>query len=387
MNRRSLSAVLGLLFVLAAAGASMAYEVRKDDRWTPDGFIYAREMLVARGLSEAAARDEARRFYRQTPAAADPAQRGLYGSGAPPWFEAQAGLFRARVLYPRLAAAAYPAWGMRALKNVSACGIVLAAGALYVLLLLVAPPWLAACGALAAAATPLARDVGTLALTDATAFGLWAVTLTALAYYARRPSFGALAVTALSAVLLELVRPAGWLPLGAAAGYGVAAYRLRGPERRAAATMVLALFAAALAGAAFNAALHGPSLSEHLRWEYDWQRIVVPLPGESFGAWYSSTVARGAGVELASIVERGLPVFALASATAGFALRRKDPAVAPLLGVTCVAPLAILLNPADFQRALELPLVPVVAFGIVACVAVAFETAVAPGEAVRFGER
>ncbi len=176
---------------------------------------------------------------------------------------------------------------MRALKNVSACGLVLAAVAIYVLLL-----------------------------------------LTAIVYHARKPSLGALAVAIISAVFLEMVRPAGWLPLGAAAGYGFAAYRFGAPERRrAASTMLLAQCAVVLAALAFNAAMHGPSPAEHLRWEY--------------------------------------------------------PAAAPLLGVACAAPLAFLFNPADFRRALELPLIPVVAFGVVACVAAAGPRPSAEGAALK----
>jgi hypothetical protein len=224
--------------------------------------------------------------------------------------------------------------------------------------------------------TPLARDVGTLALTDATALGLWTVVLTAIVYHARKPSLGALAVAIISAVLLEMVRPAGWLPLGAAAGYGFAVYRFGALERRrAASTMLLAQCAVVLAALAFNAAMHGPSPAEHLRWEYQWRQIVAPQPGQGFGAWYLHGVVRGIGVELASVVERGLPLFALASAAVGLVLRRRDPAAAPLLGVACVAPLAFLFNPADFRRALELPLIPVVAFGVVACVAAALAAA------------
>ncbi len=63
MNGRRLSAVLGFLFVLGAGAATLAHEAKKDDRWTTDGFLYARMMLVDLGRNQPDARDEARRFY------------------------------------------------------------------------------------------------------------------------------------------------------------------------------------------------------------------------------------------------------------------------------------------------------------------------------------
>ncbi len=144
-----LSALLCFLFVLAVVGASLAYEVRKDNRWDPDGFLYSRMMLVDTGLSEADA--TARPAGSSSPPRPphDPQARDFYGSHPPAWYEAQYPLFRARPLYPKLAALVYPRLGFRALKVVAASGVLVAALALYVLLLLVAPAWLAACAAIA----------------------------------------------------------------------------------------------------------------------------------------------------------------------------------------------------------------------------------------------
>ena len=99
-----LKALLGGLVVLLVVAAMLAHDVRKDDRWDPDGFLYTRMMLVDTGLSEDDAHRAASRFFLTTPAARDPDARDFYGARPPAWYEAQYPLFRARPLYPQLAA-------------------------------------------------------------------------------------------------------------------------------------------------------------------------------------------------------------------------------------------------------------------------------------------
>ena len=368
-----LSAILGFLFVLLAVAATLAYEVRKDDRWDPDGYLYTRMMLVDTGSSEDAAHAAASRFFLSTPAARDPQARGFYTLQPPAWYESQYPLFRARPLYPELAALAYPRLGFRAMKDVAAAGMLVAALALYVLLLLVAPPWLAACGALAGVATPIARDAATMALTDGVALAWWTICLAATAFYARRPTRAALVTALAAAVLLALTRPAIWLPLGAAAGFVVAAYRAGDPGRRRSATALLAGQAAVAAGALlFTAAVHGAGFGTLVRWSYDWQTAIHgPYVGHGAAAWYAAWLVRGLLTEPATVIERGVPLFALAIAAVGILARRRDALVPVLLGAACVAPLAIVANPPDFRRALELPLTPVVLTAVAAAVAAA----------------
>ena len=115
-----LKALLGGLVVLLAVGAVLAHDVRKDDRWDPDGFLYTRMMLVDTGLSYADAHREASAFFLTTPAAHEPDAVDFYGAHPPAWYEAQYPLFRARPLYPRLAAVVYPRLGFRGMKEVAA---------------------------------------------------------------------------------------------------------------------------------------------------------------------------------------------------------------------------------------------------------------------------
>jgi hypothetical protein len=372
-----LKALLGGLLVLFAVAAVLAHDVRKDARWDPDGFLYARMMLVDTGLSADDAHREASRFFLTTPAAHDPDARDFYGASPPGWYEAQYPLFRARPLFPKLASLAYPRLGFRALKDVAAAGVVIAAVALYVLLLLVAPPWLAALGAIAAAGAPLVRDAATMPMTDGVALAWWTIALGAIAFYARRPTRTALAMSLLAAVLLALTRPAIWLPVGAAAGLAVAAYRSGDAARRRAALTMLAGQVVVAAGTlVYTAAVGGAGFFTLQRWSYDWQTAIHgPYVGHGVGAWYAAWIAHALVIEPASLLARGVPLLALGIAVVGVLARRRDAIVPVLLGVACAAPLAIVANPPDFQRALELPLTPVVLAGVAAAVAAALPAA------------
>jgi hypothetical protein len=376
MNGR-LKALAGALVVLLVVAASVTYGVRKNDKWTPDGFLYARMMLVDTGMSEADARTAASRFYLTTPAARDPHERTFYAAQAPAFFEAQYPLFRGRPLYPWLAARLYPWFGFLALKVVAAIGAVIAAAAAYRLFLLFGPWWLAACGAIAAVSPAAIGEAAVLPLTDGLALGWWTVTLAAIAAYARRPSRTALIVAIVAAALLALTRPAIWLPIGAAAGFFVAARFAGDPAwRRGALVMLLAQLAVAAAAVAYTAAIHGANLVTLTQWAYTWQTAEHGWFVErGLAGWYLLLIVRDIVSEPARLVLLGLPVLAIAAAAIGFALRKRDPSVAVLLGAACAAPLAILLNPIDIARTLELPLASVVTAGVVAALGVALRPA------------
>jgi hypothetical protein len=368
-----LKSLAGALVVLLVVATSVTYELRKNDKWTPDGFLYARMMLVDTGMTEADAHAAASRFYLTTRAARDPHERTFYAAQGPAFFEAQYPLFRGRPLYPWLAAQFYPRIGFVALKVVAALGAVLAAAAAYRLFLLFAPWWLAACGAIATVSPAAIGDAPVLALTDGLALGWWTVALAAIAVYARRPTRTALAIAIVAAALLALTRPAIWLPIGAAAGFLVAA-RLAGDpaRRRGALIMLLAQLAVAAAAVAYTAAIHGANVATLTQWAYAWQTAEHGWFVErGIAGWYLLLILRDIVYEPALLVLRGLPVLGVAAAAIGFAKRRRDPVVAVLLGAACAAPLAVVLNPIDVARALELPLVPVVMAGVVAALSAA----------------
>jgi hypothetical protein len=359
------------LAVVVAVALTLAHDVRAKPRWSPDSFLYTRMMLVDTGLSEDAAHALASRYYMATPAGVEPTAPGFYGPNPPQFYVAQYALFRARTLYPWLGSLLYSRLGFRALDWISALGVALAAGAIYALLLFVAPSWLAACGALAAVSTAQIRNVGTLATTDGPALAEWTLALVAMLAYARRPSRGWLLLAVVASALLAITRPAIWLPVGAAAGMAVAAYRAKDVGfRRAALVMLVAQLAVAAGALAYTAALHGAGLFEQLQWQYDWHRYRHGhWVGYGIVGWYLLFVLRDVVIEPIWLVAAGTPVLAIAAGAVGLWRHRGDPVVPVLVGVACVAPLAIFTNPEGFDRPFELSLTPVVMIGLCALLA------------------
>ncbi len=231
-------------------------------------------MLVDTGLSAEDAHREASGFFLTTPAAHDPDARDFYGSHPPAWYEAQYPLFRARPLFPRLAALPYPRLGFRALKDVSAAGVVLAAVALYVCCSSSrrrgwprserSPPR----GRRSCASRDDADDRRHRARVVDDRAGRDRVLRAASDANGAR-------VSLVAAVLLALTRPAIWLPLGAAAGLVVAAYRSGDPYRRGGAVAMLAGQSLVAAGTLISiATVHGAGFATLQRWSYDWQTAI-----------------------------------------------------------------------------------------------------------------
>ena len=360
----------GTLVVLAVT-MTYALQVSGSERFSPDGFIYRRMVLEDRGVSRDAALAQVRAYYNAHPAAVnDPDAPGLYTDHPPAWFTAEYPLFRARTLVPWLGAQLYPWLQFRALAWISAAGIVLACGAIYVLLLGFAPPWLAALGALAAATTPVVRDVGTIAGTDGPAYALWAICLAATVSFARRPTTTALAAAVLANVVLGTVRPAVWLAPAAAGALVLAAHFGGRARLRLRLVLLGAQIAVGLGVLAFTAAVHGAGFMEQVRWQYAWH-VARAGHWTEYGmwAWYALFVLRDVAIEALRLLREGAPLFALVVGLAGLWAMRRDPRVAALAGVVAVAPLAILANPPDYGRALEIPITPAIMAGICALLA------------------
>jgi len=143
--------------------------------------------------------------------------------------------------------------------------------------------------------------------------------------------------------------------------------------------MLVGQGAVAAGSLVYIAAVHGAGFATLQQWSYGWQTAIHgPFVGHGVVAWYLARIAHAVLIEPASLVARGVPLFALAIAAVGVLARRRDAIVPVLLGVACAAPLAIVANPPDFQRALELPLTPVVLTAVVAAVAAALPTAAEP---------
>ncbi len=360
----------GALAVLAVA-LTYAYELRHAERFSPDAYVYQRMLLEDRGVSRDAALAQVRAYYNSRPDAVnDPDAKGLYTDHPPAWYVAQYPLYRGRPLIPWLGSKLYPFLGFRALDWMAAAGVVVACGAIYLLLLEFAPAWLAALGALAASTTPLVRDVGTLGIADGVAYALWAICLLATVRYARRPTTAMLVVAVLANVVLGFTRPAIWLAPAAAGALVLAAYAGGRAPLRPRLVLFGAQIAVGLFAIAYTAAVHGAGFFELLRWQYDWH-IARGQHWTEYGVWgwYALFVLRDLVIEPLRIVREGTPLFALGAAAAGLWSLRRDPRVAALAGVAVAAPLAIFVNPPDYGRALEVPLTPVVMAGICALLA------------------
>jgi hypothetical protein len=368
------------VLVFAVIAPTYASLLKTSVNWDPDGFMYTRMMLVDRGYSEEQAYAEASRFYLAQKVARDPTVAVLYGAHPPRFFVTQYALFRARVLYPWLGALLYPKFGLEALWIISAACVSLAAVGLFAILCFGAPPWLAALGTVAAMGYPLMHELGAAAGTDAMAFLEWTVFLAAMMAYARRPRAAWFVVAVVAAALMGVTRPAIWLPVGAAAGLFVFAHRSGDTARRAAALrMLVAQAVVALGALGYTAFLHGAGFLELVRWQYAWH---VDRHGHwtQYGivGWYALFALRGFVIEPVWLAAAGTPVLAIAAGAMGLWRRRDDPAVAVLVGAAAIAPLAILANPPDFARALEIPVVPTVMFGVVALIADALRAPRAP---------
>jgi hypothetical protein len=351
--------LLALVLLVVLTSATAVYRVHHDAaQWPPDAAIYLRMTLEDRGMSRDDARDHADTFLRVT--ATDPDSRALYGADPPAYYVRQFDLFRTRPLFPASSAVLYPHFGPRALPIVAASAYVLATCVLFAILLWYAPPWLAALGAFAFATAPPVLGVAGLGLTDAPALLFWTASLGGIIAFTRRPSALALSCVVAASLLLAFTRPAIFLPVGAALG---AWFALRNDpaRRRAMMALVAATVGVALVFVAYTALVHGPGLTDQLRWEFDWQRATGDRAAAGgFASWYGHALARIAGEAVTYDVYKNGALLVLVLAALGIAAARRTPLVPLLIGAACASLIALAVNPVEYVRSVELPLVPVV---------------------------
>lgn len=357
------------------SAAIALYRYHRDAaRWVPDGAIYLRMTLQDRGLAPDAAREVSDRFMRSTSEATNPRSRGFYGPTPPDYYARQFGLFRTRPLFPRLAALLYPRLGPHALQAISTGAYVSAVALTFCLLLLVAPPWLAALGALGFATAPPVLELASYPLTDELALALWIATLGAIILAVRRPSIALFALVAIAALALTFTRPAAYLPVGAALGALVTGRRA--PAARHSALGLLAVtVAAGLVFFAYTIAVHGPGIAEQLRWEYDFARATGDAGTRGFFGWYVVALARALGEALTLDVYKNGALFTVALGGFGLVVAPRTGLVPILLGASCASLIALLVNPLEFVRTVELPLTPIVVLLATAALAVVARSA------------
>jgi hypothetical protein len=354
-------ASLLLVLVTAVALAIGAYRFQHDRAlWVPDSAIYLRMVLQDRGAAPEAARVEANAFLRTTPAGHDPEAAGYYTDAPPPFYASQFALYRGRPLYPLAAALLYPRFGPDALKVVSVAGYVASVVFMMLLLLRFVGPVLAAVGALALATSPWVLELAALPEPDDLALALWILALWGLHAYLERPALIRLAAVVAATLVLTFVRPAVFLPFGAAAGVFFGTPR-GSVTRAAAARAALAIFGAGAVFGLYTLLVHGPGVVEQLRWQYEWQSAThARFTGHGFLAWWAGAVLFNLALGVVVESYRHAALFGLVLAVLGFVAARRT-IVAPLaLGVLAATLFALLVNPTEIYRPMVLPLMPVV---------------------------
>ncbi|HEV3085792.1 MAG TPA: hypothetical protein VGX96_01110 [Candidatus Elarobacter sp.] len=360
-NRSSRPAIaLGTLLVALVAIAIGAYRFHHDRlEWTSDGAIYLRMLLHDRGLSEDEAKRRSDAFINTTPEARLPEAKGFYTDSPPQHYRDQFALFRSRPLYPLLAAPLYPRFGPDALKIVSVCAYVAATVLMYLVLLQLVPAWLAALGAIGFGTAPPVLNFAALPLTDELALALWIAAFGALLAALRGRALPWLPLAIASAAVLTFVRPAIYLPFGAALAAFLASPR-GSAQRTTAARAAIAFVAIGLAFLAFTTWVHGPGVAQQLRWEYDWERATGgPFSNRPFIMWWALTFVATLAQEVVVETYRHGALFMLVLAGIGLVAARGTIVAALAIGGAAATLVALIVNPVELQRTVTLPLTPI----------------------------
>lgn len=344
------------LLLAVLAGIFITGETASEPNWAGDGYTYSIQMLMDRGVPYERARALARDFYRDKPAMRNPHFHAYFSAPYPEYWQ----LFAPRVLYPWIASLLAPRFGMDALLVVSNLAYVVAALAVYLLLLAYARAEIAALTALGFALTPIARLFGRSALTDMLAAALWAIVLLAMCRFAgdRKPVW--LLLFTLAALAMTLARPLPYVPLVCAAALFVWAWpRKDRAQLRAAAFFGTVAFALCVVVVILEQRAGSPSFAAMLQHLRIGSRL---FPHASLAVWYVVRVGATLFATVAALFEMVLPPI-------GFALlwlRRAAPDGAILAGGLASTVLTVAVNPivSDVPRVAVLPLLPIAAAGV-----------------------
>jgi hypothetical protein len=337
------------LGLIAAVGIRL--ETIRNPRFDLDGYTYAIQAQVDKGIPYAAAREAARSVYRERL----PALASQFNGAYPRWWA----LFQPRVVYPWLAAQLWPLARFNSLFLVSNAAYAISVALLYLLFLEFAPPGTAALLAVALALSPDYRQMGRSDLTDMTAFAFWCAALLGIIRFARFGDVLSFVVCAVATILMCSTRPIPYLPLVAVMALGAfgAAHRNRALVSRAGALFLITVVAS-LPPLSIALLAHAPGFSAMLAAE----RALSPTPLDSLGHWYWHQVALTFAIATAAFATSVLGPIALAA----FLATIKQVESWMLLGVLLSFIVSILLDPfADIvHRAVLLPILPAVGCGL-----------------------
>ena len=344
--------------VVALAGIVFV-AVHWDDayQWKPDSLFYEAQLLRVQGTPK----DEALRRVFSGPLAAGrvreelkdtpPARRTV---ASPSWYRYSERFYDRRWLVPALGAAVEPIFGVDALRAVSLAGYVLAGLLVYTLLALRFRAWIAAVVALGVLALGPLRYWSLLPLTD---------------------SFGvALETAALATAVLALRRPRPWLAVFAATMLALSFTRdativvvtgliwvaLRERTRAAVTTLVTAVVVSLPAPLIF-----GAPTREIIAYTLN---QFHPPADASWSFIRSRYVAAEKGLvkdDLTYLLHHPyVGLFAVVGLVALFAIRNGDAATRMMRGGVVGAVVLLLLAPNYTALRLELPFVPLAAYGL-----------------------
>lgn len=344
--------------VVALAGIVFV-AVHWDDRyqWKPDSLFYEAQLLRVQGTPK----DEALQRVFQGPLAAErrreelkdtpPARRTI---ASPAWYRYSERFYDRRWVVPVLGAAVEPLFGVDALRAVSLLGYVLAGLLVYALLSLRFRSWIAAVVSLGVLALGPLRYWSLLPLTDSFGVALEAAALATAVLALRRPRPW-LAVFAATMLALSFTRDA---TIVVAAGLAWIAFRER--SRRALTTLGVAVVASLPAPLIFGAPtreiiaytlnqFHPPVDAS---WSFIRSRYVAAEKG----------LVKDDSTYLLHHPYVGL--FAVVGIVALYAIRNDDTSTRLIRGGVAGAVVLLLLAPNFTALRLELPFVPLAAYGL-----------------------
>jgi len=327
-------------------------------QWKPDSLFYEAQLLRVQGTPK----DEALRKVFNGPLAAPrvaeelrdtpPARRTV---ASPSWVAYSSRFYERRWVVPALGAAVEPVLGDDALRAVSLEGYVLAGLLVYALLALRFRAWIAAVVAVGVLALGPLRYWSLLPLTDSFGVALEAAALATAVLALRRPKAW-LPVFALTMLTLSFTRDATLIVVA-----GLAWVALRRRSRRALVTLATGIVASLPAPLLFGAPtreIMAYTLNQfrppaHATWGFIRSRYVVGEKG----------LVKD---DLTYLVHHPyVGLFAIGGIVALYAIRnRGDDAASMMRGAVVGAVALLLVAPNYTALRLELPFIPLAAYGV-----------------------
>ncbi len=347
-----------LAVVVALAGIGFAGAHWGDDyQWKPDSLFYEAQLLRVQGSPKAEALHTVFSGPLAAPRVAEelrdtpPARRTV---ASPAWVTYSSRFYERRWVVPALGATVEPVLGDDALRAVSLAGFVLAGLLVYALLALRFGSWIAAVVSLGVLALGPLRYWSLLPLTDSFGVALEAGALATAVLALRRPKPW-LGVFALTMLTLSFTRDATIVIVA-----GVAWVALRERSRRAALTLVTAVAASLPAPLLF-----GAPTREIMAYTLNQFR---PPAHATWGFIRSRYVDGEKGLvkdDLTYLVHHPyVGLFAVGGLVALYAIRNGDTSTRLIRGAVAGALALLLVAPNYTALRLELPLVPLAAYGV-----------------------